>query len=664
MTGDTLVHVDSLRLTAGGDVLLDGASFDVDAGDRWALLGAHGAAASALLAALGGRRAPAEGVVRKSPGSRIAYLAADDALDPARTLEQTLARALEPLRTLERQLRDEERSWSAGDASLERHAELSAQFERLGGYRAEADLERDLAGFGLADLDRERRLATLSGGQRRRLALALAWTPAPDLLLFDHPTAHLDLDGRAYLAERLGGTTAAWIVATTDRVLLRAASSGILAVEGTRLRISDRWRNRPLAATPATAQRLPSRTARPALLARHLTAEVGGHRLIDDVELRVEAGERVAITGANGSGKSTLLAMLAAERASDDPRAARFYASGTKLFWGDQHRRGLDPAPSPLAQLERWVYRDRAQQLLGWAGVPRDAWSRPAGSSAAADRARASLALMVAREANLWLLDEPDAHLDLAGIERLEATLLDADATVIFASHDRSLIERVAHRVLRLEGGRLREEPRIDRPPAAPVAPPAEPDPTDLEEPGAEPDPDARRERLEDERAVIEEALLDPLRLTDRDRTRLERRLRAVIDGLSELYDIRYPAPRPRVSVREAGIAFGANVSGDALDVEGPRGVFCRVTRLAAVGHVVVRPQPGAELLRWARIAWLRAATRLAFYVFAVDTVQTFSNEDLEDAGLVWAGSGWWIAERARFEAAERWVRPGRGDRA
>lgn len=655
MTRGTLLHVDSLRLVADGDVLLDGASFDVGPGESRALLGTNATATSTLLSTLAGSRPPADGVVRKAPGSRVAYLGPDDALDPAGTIAQCLTRALEPVQALERQLRAEERGWTTDRAGLERHAELYTAFERMGGYRAEADLERDLAGFGLADVDRDRPVATLSGGQRRRLLLALAWTPAPDLLLLDEPTTHLDLDGRAYLAERLGSSSAAWIVASHDRVLIHAASTGVLEITTGRLRSAHRWTSRTHEVREANARARAELTRGPALMARHLTAEIGGHRLIDDVGLRVEPGERVAITGANGSGKSTLLAMLAAERASDDPRAARFYAPGVKLWWSDQHRRGLDPAATPLDQLERWVFRERARQLLGWAGVPRAAWARSTASLSSADRARTSLALAVAREANLWILDEPEAHLDLRGIERLEDTLLGATATVVFASHDRTLVDRVADRVLRLEDGRLREEPHADQvstaaTDAGSAAAPAEP-----EDRG--PDVGAQRERLEDERAEIEEALLDPLRLTDRERTRMERRLRAVIDGLSELYDLQYPAPRPRVSVREDGIAFGADVSGDVLDLEGPPGATCRVTRLGAVGHVVLRADDGNELLRWARIAWIRAATRLAFYLLGVDAVQTFSSENLEGAGLVAAGQGWWVVDRARFEASERWVR-------
>lgn len=672
MSEETLLHAEALRLVRAGALLLDVGRLRIGVGEHWALTGPNGSGTSTLLACLAGVKSPAEGVVRKGPGVRIAYLSQSDGARHG-TIGDAIAGALQPLHDLEHELRDEERRWAEDPGSYDRHTALLERFEHLGGYRAEAMLERDLAGLGVHDLDRDRPVSSLSGGQRRRLELALAWTPTPDLLILDDPTQHLDLEARTYLSERLEDAPCAWLVATHDRSLIRCAGAGVLQIAEGRLRVRPRHAEqhaKPDAAPVASRARegRQSERARPALMARHLTVTLGGGRVLDDVGLRVMPGERVAVTGRNGSGKSTLLALLASARASDDPRAVRHYAAETKLFYSDQHARGLDPRRTPFEALSQWVFPDRARQLLGWMELAREAWARPAASLSDGERTRASLALAIAREANLWILDEPEAHLDLAGIERLESIFDDRSLTIVIASHDRVLIERTADRVLHLEGGHLSEdrswagEPRPfahdetatkrgarEGPPDATVT-------TGVAGENAR-GVDARREALEVERGDVEERLLDPTSLTERERVRLERRHRTLLDELSASYDAQFPAAAPRVRVREAGLTFGASVAGDALVIEGPPGATGHVTRRGPIAHVTVRAAADADLLPWARVAWIRAATRLAFYLLGVQAVQTFSTATLVDAGLTSAGDGWWLVDRAEFEASERWIR-------
>lgn len=689
-----MLTVESLRIQVGEQLLLAGASFEIKARDRVGLTGANGSGKSSLLECLAGRRAPTEGRVRKAPGARLEFLPQSGGLPEAGTVMEAVIAALAPIRAIEADMRIEERKLSEGTGSLERYGDLADRFDAAGGYHAEATVDETLSRLGLGTDIYPRELSTLSGGERRRLALSLALSSGADILLLDEPTTHLDLAGRAYLAHRLRVWPGTLVFASHDRYLLSEACARRLELAGhtaTEHPVATRPASRKRVRDSArdTAQRKPHDRSTTALAAKHLTIEAGDRRVIDDVALRIEWGETVAIVGPNGTGKSTLLELLAAERPSDDPRVERHYGPGVRLFWADQRSRGLAPQVPVLAQLEHWVSGPRARQLLGLARVPSKVWRQTPGSLSGGERARAGLALAIATEANLILLDEPEAHLDLAGIVALEHMLVDSGATVVFASHDRMLVEHAADRVMALERGRLRE---IDggvsaylagwRSPAASDALDAGSRPATTADTGsesaagtelylevvaasaaasaAEAAAATARDALEDERARLEHALLDPLSLADRVRLRIEARLRVVLDELSAHYDTQFPPPPPRVGVREAGVRFGAVWLGDDIEVVGPPGSRARIRRIGPVAHVSLAADPGSELLPWAREALARAATRLAFYLLDVTTLQIHSRLPLHGAGLVAAGSGWWIRERAAFELEEGWVRAGR----
>lgn len=712
---DSLLTVESLRIQRGDRLVVAGASLELSAGERLGLTGANGSGKSTLLACLAGLRAPEEGRVRKVPGARLELLRQTDGVPVSGSVLDAVAAALAPIRALESEMRAEERALAADCGSLEHYGDLAERFEQIGGYRVEATVAEAMIRFGLGSDVFGRDVASLSGGERRRLAVALALSSGADLLFLDEPTTHLDLHGRDYLAQRLRSWRGGVIVATHDRSLLAGActrtvelADGTLAERPHTSATGTRPRPRCLRTVVSAAGQERANTGRAntwrtnrgrvgtALAAKHLTAEVAGRRVIDDVSLRVEHGEILAILGPNGSGKSTLLALLASERASDDPRGERHYAAGVKLFWADQQTRGIVPGTPVLTQLEHWVSAPRARQLLSMARLSPEAWRRRPEELSGGERARAGLALLIASEANLILLDEPEAHLDLEGIAALEHLLVDTAATVVLASHDRTLVERVADRVTALEAGSLQElhggvkaylagtggstipaaapGPLGDRSgrgsacePSTPAAElpgtafPSAPFPSAPLASARESESEGSRDALEDERSRLEDRLLDPLSLPPRERFRLEQRLRVVLDELSAVYDKQYPPARPRVSVRESGVRFGAVHHGDDIEMIGPYGARGRIRRIGTVGHLSLTADAGSDLLPWAREAMARAATRLAFYLFDVHTLQIHSRHPLHHAGLASAGSGWWIREREDFELEEGWVRRNAG---
>jgi ATP-binding cassette subfamily F protein 3 len=714
---EELLRLDGLRLAAGGRELLTDGAWRVVRGDRWALWGPNGAGKSTLLEVLAGERTPDEGASRRLPGLRVRHVDQRARLPDAHDLDGALRAALRGVREAEQALREEERRLAEGGGDLTRYGRLQEAFEGAGGYRAEAALRRELAQLlpGRAD---DVPLAALSDGERRRLALALALAERPDLLLLDEPSNALDAPSRRWLIRRLRAApaSAALVVASHDRELLgrvstasarlsdgrlepvrmpfdrdrerrgqdrRAAARRARQARRERARLqasAQRARRHGSSARVAAAKALERRAARlapvapseptasepwalaggrqgaagPILRARHLRAP----GRFDDLALDVETGAKLVLLGPNGTGKSTLLAMLAAERSGGRPDARCWLRPGARLHHWDARRRGLADAPVD-AQLRAWAPEARVPSLLRLVGLPHERWTARPAELSGGERARAALALLIAREPDVVLLDEPEADLDLPAIELLEQALIEARVTVVLVTHDLRLAEAVADEALGLEDGQLvawrggvegwrhgrrrREAPRA-------VALPDEED-------ARAPREGADVEALEREQAAIEARLEDPTVLTSRERERLDARRYELIAARMAAYDARLPPPPPRYRAVEPPLRLAA----DADPREGLRFVapdWPAVPRLRPVGDVVhlVLPEPaGGCWTGWARSAALRASLALVFPLLAPAAVQVAAPGEpvAPPTPFVELEAGWWVATRPAWE---RWA--------
>jgi len=739
-------------------------------GTRVGVAGANGSGKSTLLRLLAGLEAPDEGRVARAPGVRLAYLPQTSEAPPGGSAWSAAAAGLRAVREAEARLREEERRLARGEPREAALADALADFERLGGYRAESELREVLAALGFREPDRDRPVAGLSGGERRRLALAAVLSGSPDVLLLDEPTNHLDLAARAWLGERLASWRGALVLVSHDRALLDRATDATLFLGGGAAELrrggyqrARRAREQSLhalrrrdAAREKEARRLRAMTA--ALAARgnrgaarrrrsadrrlaalagleadieaklapsragRMQLDLAGREgrgvlleatalrrsgVLDVPALRLRAGQHVALLGPNGSGKSTLLALLAGTLPSDDPRAELRSRPGLRLASVGQLDRGLAQGRGVLGQLATVAPEGRARQLLAEAGLAADRWERPPEELSGGERARAGLALLEAREADLLLLDEPGNDLDLPAIEALERALLATPAAVVLATHDRRLAERVAHEVWTIADGTVRRHPdvaaflagapgqavtratgaqapeegaaAVDEPGAAPNAPVRA-----GEAPGPGPADGAARslESLEDEALAVEALLEDPLKLAGREVERLRARRRSLTDSLSLAYDARCEPAAPRYRVREAGLAIVAERTADGLLVlatepaaaarsvdalvrllaagADPRldpslalAPWARVTRLGTVAHVALDEPSACCLLPWARAGLADGAARLAFTLLGVTALQLFTPHALPGSRLQDAGSGWWTLSRSGFERAE-----------
>ncbi|WP_019584991.1 ABC-F family ATP-binding cassette domain-containing protein [Deinococcus apachensis] len=611
----TLLSAEAVTVTFGERAVLADVSLLVGGGERVALLGRNGAGKTTLLRVLTGDLVPEEGTVWRAPGLRMAVLEQHHAHPPGLTVQE-LVDAAHPYRELEMELLALEAN--LGDPeTLAAWTALHARLEDVQAYTWPARAARVL---GMLDLTRFtfREAATLSGGERTRLALALALAREPDLLLLDEPTNHLDIRMREWLEGWLRDFRGGVILTSHDRDFLDAVAGRSLWLEhgegteypggysraraqrdlerrtqeraarlgqretqrlvGSAERL-DEWGRRSRAVrtradrVPLPEAPLPERQIRMRLLAgtararlvawgEHLSKSYGSRAVLRDVAFKLRQGDRVAMMGANGTGKTTLMRLLAGELHPDPGPSEPVLrvANGVTVASLDQTWHGLTPGEGLRAQFER-RFGERANALLGRAGFRADDWAKTPEVLSGGERARAGLALVSALRADLLLLDEPTNHLDVEALLALEAAVHAYSGAVVIVTHDRRFAREVANRLWVIEDGALREPhgwgSREYSDPARSVTgdpPPPPPPPT----------PRQRLVLLERQLADVRRQLdAPPGTLTGREEARLRAQAHQLQQHLYDLYAEVYAAPQFDAEVREPPLTVRAQKLGE-----------------------------------------------------------------------------------------------------
>ena len=503
--------------------VLQNISFHIEDNEKAAIVGVNGAGKTTLLRVIVGELAPDEGLVSFAKDKTFGYLAQDDAVDTANTIYEELLSVKQELVELERKMRETENAMHHAqgaelDELMRRYTNLTHAFETGDGYVYRSELTGVLKGLGFAEAEFEKPVATLSGGQKTRVALGKLLLQKPDLIILDEPTNHLDLNSIAWLETYLLNYKGAVLIVSHDRFFLDRITSKIIEIDQSRattflgnysdyavkkeqLRAAawnayvnqqrdikhqeevieklksfnreksikraesrEKLLNKIEVLDKPSKQRTdmkltltPYRTSgNDVLTVEGLAKSFGAQRLFENVDFELKRGEHVAIIGDNGTGKTTLLKIL------NDlvPADAGSFRLGTNVEIGyyDQEHHVLHSEKTLFEEIsDEYPYLTNTEirnVLAAFLFTGEDVFKQIQDLSGG-ERGRVSLAKLMLSEANFLILDEPTNHLDILSKEILEDALNAYEGTVLYVSHDRYFINRTAHRILDLTEGRF-----------------------------------------------------------------------------------------------------------------------------------------------------------------------------------------------------------------
>lgn len=509
----SLLRLEKAELAFGTHVLLDSANLNIAAGDRIGLLGRNGAGKSSLLSLIAGRTQPDSGQVWRTAGVRIAELQQELPEASEQTVYDWVAGGLQEAGELLAQYHHLLTQPLDDDATLETLQRVQTALEAVDGWRLQQQVETVLTRLQLSP---DVALQSLSGGWRRRAALARALVQQPDILLLDEPTNHLDIEAITWLEQEIAAFAGAVVLITHDRSFLQKTATQIWEIDrgqvlvwrgdyrgfleyreqrlaseeksnsefDKKLAEEERWirtgikarrtrnegRVRALEAMreQRAARREQTGSARmqldQAVQSGKLIAElervsfaVGEKSIIKDLSLAVMRGDRIGLIGANGSGKSTLLKLILGELQPTSGTIKR----GTKLqvAYFDQLRATLDLQATAVENV------GGGRDFIDINGKPLHIISylnnflfdaarlrTPVWRLSGGEQNRLILAKLFSQPANLLVLDEPTNDLDLETLELLEELLCDFEGTVLLVSHDRSFVDNVVTSTVVFEG--------------------------------------------------------------------------------------------------------------------------------------------------------------------------------------------------------------------
>ncbi|ALS29659.1 multidrug ABC transporter ATP-binding protein [Paenibacillus sp. 32O-W] len=518
-----LLQLSDISKSYGATPIIEGISFQIQERERIGLVGVNGAGKSTLLKILAGELSPDGGAIYKTKECTIGYLPQNSGFHSDRTIDAEMRAVFSHLTEAEAELRELERliadpKLQADDKryreTLERYARKSDWFRDQGGFEMETRIRSVLHGMGFGQFPPDTPVATLSGGQKTRLALARLLLQAPDLLLLDEPTNHLDIETLTWLEDYLRGYPGAILVVSHDRYFLDALVQTIVEIERhgakryagnytrfvklkaaeyesamkqyekqqTEIARMEDFIRRNIARASTTKRAQSRRKAlermervdKPAGEVKKayftfdidrqtgfdvlevsdlaVTFEGKDRPLFEHVGFRLQRGETVALIGPNGIGKSTLLQTLVGRR---QPSAGTIrWGANVKIGYYDQEQSDLNGENTVLEEL--WsayphMEETSVRTVLGQFLFSGEDVLKRVSSLSGGEKARIALAKLMLQRANVLILDEPTNHLDLYSKEVLEAALIDYEGTLLFISHDRYFLNKMAERIVELK---------------------------------------------------------------------------------------------------------------------------------------------------------------------------------------------------------------------
>ena len=503
--------------------VLKNVSFHIEDHEKAAIVGINGAGKTTLLRIIVGEMTPDDGQVVLARDKTLGYLAQNSTVDTSHTIYEELLSVKADLLRLEEKIRECENNMkhAEGDALedlMKQYTSLTHAFETGGGYLYRSELVGVLKGLGFTEDEFSKPVATLSGGQKTRVALGRLLLQNPDLIILDEPTNHLDMNSIAWLETYLLNYKGAVLIVSHDRYFLDRIAGKVIeidqskattfmgnysdyAVKKEQLRVAA-WnaymnQQREIKHQEEVIEKLKSfnreksikraesrekmldkieviekpsevrtdmkLTLTPRILSgndvltvEHLSKSFDAHKLFTDVNFEIKRGEHVAIIGDNGSGKTTLLKILNGLVPAD--QGTFRLGSNVEIGYYDQEHHVLHSEKTLFEEIsDDYPYLNNTQirnVLAAFLFTGEDVFKRISDLSGG-ERGRVSLAKLVLSNANFLILDEPTNHLDIMSKEILEDALNGYEGTILYVSHDRYFINRTAHRILDLTEGQF-----------------------------------------------------------------------------------------------------------------------------------------------------------------------------------------------------------------
>ena len=504
-----------VRKSYVGQVVLDDVTLAFLPGAKVGVVGPNGTGKSTLLKMMAGLEQPSNGEVSFMPGYTRGILPQEPALDEHKTVLGNVEDGVAATRALLDGYHEAAARLAAGhsDELLNEVGALQERLDHAGAWDLDARLEQAMDALRCPAPDAD--VTTLSGGERRRVALCRLLLSQPDLLLLDEPTNHLDAESVQWLEQHLARYPGTVVAVTHDRYFLDNAAGWILELDrghaypyegnyttyletkAARLQVDGRrdvrlrrrleaeldWvrssprarqaksrarldRYEQMAAEAATRTRLDfedmqippgPRLGRLVVEAEHLAKGFGGQALIEDLSFSLPPNGIVGVVGPNGAGKTTLLKMITGKERPD--AGAIRVGETVRIAYTDQLRSGIDPDETVWQVLsggELYVHAGRTEipsrAYAAAFGFKGPNQQKPAGLMSGGERGRLNLALTLRQGGNLLLLDEPANDLDTETLAALESALLAFPGCAVITSHDRWFLDRVATHILAWEG--------------------------------------------------------------------------------------------------------------------------------------------------------------------------------------------------------------------
>ncbi len=516
-----MISVSGLARSFGARTLFADASFQLNPGERYALVGANGSGKTTLLEILSGDLEPSDGTVSIPKKARLGVLRQDQFIYEH---ESILSVAMMGNRELWDAMAEKEEllARAEGEFDAVRFSQLEETVQLFDGYTAEARAATILEGLGLPAEVHRRPLSTLSGGFKLRVLLAQVLASAPDALLLDEPTNHLDILSIRWLEKFLFDFSGPVVVISHDHRFIDMVATQVLDIDYETVtsyagnysdfvvakaaererrekeianrerdiahhqKFVDRFRAKAskarqaqskirmiekkaegLVELPVSSRRYPTfrfdqsrPSGRDVLTVKGVEKSFGDNEVLHGVDLAVRRGDRLAIMGANGIGKSTLLKVVMGELEADAGSVEWGYEARPGYFAQDHH----EQFESPEHTAESWVAEATPGKDIGYVRgamglvlFSGDEGKKRLASLSGGEAARLVFCRLALQQPNVLVLDEPTNHLDLESIEALVEGLEAYPGTLIFVSHDRWFVGQLATRVVEITPAEIRD---------------------------------------------------------------------------------------------------------------------------------------------------------------------------------------------------------------